>query len=186
MNSRFFYSYMREYFAKYRSKTREKRINFMNYLRVQRQRIIEREREKLLKRIVFWGVLLGGGFLIYDEVYRKKVEISKMTSKLTTFYAPIMLTEPLKESLSCVTLTPNTLDELSNLVSLAYRYHYKVIVRMDELTKREKIIISEKFDSKCLFINLSRLSRVKVDEINSTLYAEAGATCAEVNRVLQS
>jgi hypothetical protein len=82
MNSRYLYGNVREYFAKYRTKTREKRINFMNYLRAQRQRIVEREREKLFKRIAFWGIFLGGSFLIYEEVYRKKVEMSKMNSKL--------------------------------------------------------------------------------------------------------
>lgn len=142
MNSRYFYSNVREYLAKYRTKTKEKRINFMNYLRVQRQKIIEREREKLFKRVVFWGVLLGGSFLIYDEVYRKKVEFSKMNKKLDNFYPAIMLKETLKEGVTCVTLSPKTLDELSNILSLAYRYHYKVIVRMDDVTKREKIIIS--------------------------------------------
>jgi hypothetical protein len=35
---------MKDYLAKYRTKTGEKRINFMNYLRTQRSRIIERER----------------------------------------------------------------------------------------------------------------------------------------------
>jgi hypothetical protein len=44
MSSRYFYRYVKDYFAKYRTKTREKRINFMNYLRVQREKIIERER----------------------------------------------------------------------------------------------------------------------------------------------
>lgn len=127
---------MRDTLAKYRSKTREKRINFMNYLRTQRQKIIEREREKLLKRILFWGIFLGGSFLIYDELYRKKVEFNKMNNKLENFYSAIMVKETLKESLSCVTLSPLTLDELANILSLAYRYHYKVIVRMDQLTKR--------------------------------------------------
>jgi FAD/FMN-containing dehydrogenase len=42
-----------------------------------------------------------------------------------------MVKEALKESVSCITLSPKTIDELSNIVSLAYRYHFKVIVRMD-------------------------------------------------------
>jgi hypothetical protein len=34
--SRYFYRYVKDYLAKYRTKTREKRISLMNYLRVQR------------------------------------------------------------------------------------------------------------------------------------------------------
>ena len=107
-----------------------------------------------------------------------------MSSKLNNFYAGIMVKEELKEDVSCVTLSPKTLDELANIVSLAYRYHYKVIVRMDEITKREKIIISEKFINKCLFLNLSSLNTVKVDSINNTVYVEAGAICLAVNQTL--
>lgn len=107
-----------------------------------------------------------------------------MTSKLNNFYSGIMVKEELKEDVSCVTISPKTLDELANIISLAYRYHYKVIVRMDEVTKREKIIISEKFINKCLFLNLSSLKNVKVDSINNTVYVEAGATCLAVNQTL--
>lgn len=38
--------------------------------------------------------------------------------------------------MTCITLSPKTLDELANIVSLAYKYHYKVMVRMEEVTKR--------------------------------------------------
>ena len=95
-----------------------------------------------------------------------------------------MVKEELKEDVSCVTISPKTLDELANIISLAYRYHYKVIVRMDEVTKREKIIISEKFINKCLFLNLTSLNTVKLDSINNTVYVEAGATCLAVNQTL--
>lgn len=54
-------------------------------------------------------------------------------------------------------LKPKTIDELTNIISLAFRYHYKIIVRMDDLPKREKIIICEQFDGKCIFINLTML-----------------------------
>lgn len=170
MAPRFLFSSMKDYLAKYRIKTRQKRINFMNYLRTQRQRIIERQRSKLVKRIIFWTIFLGSSYLIYNQIYRKKVEINKMNSKLNNFYATIMLRESLKEDLSCITLTPKTIDQLTNIVSLAYRYHYKVIVRMDAVTKREKIIISQKFDTKCLFINLSQLNAIKINDINNTIY----------------
>jgi FAD/FMN-containing dehydrogenase len=96
-----------------------------------------------------------------------------------------MLRESLKEDVSCITLAPKTLDELANIVSLAYRYHFKVIVRMDEMTKREKIIISEKFVNKCLILNLSSLDRVRIDEENHTVYAETGTTCGIVNSALE-
>ena len=65
-----------------------------------------------------------------------------MNGKLDNFYPSILLKESLKEGVSCITIWPKTVDELSNIVSLAYRYHYKIIVRMDEVTKREKIITS--------------------------------------------
>jgi hypothetical protein len=63
------------------------------------------------------------------------------------------------------------LDELANIVSLAYRYHYKVIVRMDEISKKEKITITEQFDGKCLFLNLAALNRIEVNPLNNTVYS---------------
>ncbi len=55
---------------------------------------------------------------------------------------------------------------------------------MDAVTKREKIIISEQFDTKCIFLNLSHLNAVKINDINNTVYVEAGATCSQVNNIL--
>lgn len=89
MNSRVFSSTMKEYITKYRTKTKENRIKFMNYLRFQRKQIIERERQRLVKRIIFWSVISVSGYLIYNEIYRKKVEIAKMSSKLDNFYSAI-------------------------------------------------------------------------------------------------
>ncbi len=41
---------------------------------------------------------------------------------------------------------------------------------MGDLPKREKIIMSEQFDGKCLFLNLSTLNQQSINEANSTLY----------------
>jgi hypothetical protein len=172
---------VREYFIK----TREKRIKLMNYLRSERQRIIERERQKMWRRMLFWGAFLGTSYFFYNEVYCKNLEIRKMNKKLDNFYAPIMDREILKDELTVISLRPNNIDELTNLVSLAYRYHYKIIIRMSDLPKREKIIMCDQFQSKCLFINLSLLQQASIDPINSTLYIETGASCSKVNSLLQ-
>lgn len=66
MSSRFGFRAFRESLVKYRLQTREKRVNLMNYLRKERQRIIERERSKLFKRFTFWGVFLGVGYFMYN------------------------------------------------------------------------------------------------------------------------
>lgn len=178
------YSKVKDALLRYRLKTKEKKAHFMEYLREERQKIVARERKKLVRRMLFWAVFLGGGSLIYEEIYRKKVEKSKMTKKLDHLYGGICQREELREELSATLLSPQTLDELANIVSLAYRYHYKVIVRMDDISKKEKINITEQFDGKCLFLNLAALSRVDINPINNTVYSEAGATCQQVNHHL--
>ncbi len=62
----------------------------MNYLRTQRQQIIENERKKLVRRLLFWTIFLGTSYTIYNEIYRKKLEISKMNNKLNNIYSSIM------------------------------------------------------------------------------------------------
>jgi len=52
-----------------------------------------------------------------------------MDNKINDFYSEITSRETLKDGLVCTTLAPATVDQLANLLSLAYRYHYKVIVR---------------------------------------------------------
>ena len=81
-------------------------------------------------------------------------------------------------------LKPITLDELTNIISLAYRYHFKVIVRMGDLSKREKIIMCEHFGNKCLFINLALLNSFSIDNVNSVLNVESGASCQQINQEL--
>ena len=185
MSSRHMLGKFRDTFTKYRLKTRQKRINIMNYLRTERLKIMQRERKKMWNRTIFWTVFLGGGYVIYKQIYQKKMQITKMNRKLDRFYMGILQRELLKDELKCTILRPTNIDELTNLVSLAYRYHYKVIVRMDEITKREKIIMCEQFGGKCLFINLSQLDCCKIDEVNHTLYVQSGASCFKVNQALQ-
>ncbi len=62
----------------------------MNYLRLERQKIIERERQKLFRRMVFWSVFLSSTYFIYSEIYAKKMEINKMNQKLDNIYSPIL------------------------------------------------------------------------------------------------
>jgi len=84
---------MKDYITKYRLKTKEKKTILFNYIREERQKIIERERKKLFHRLLFWATLLGGGFLVYNEIYSKKVEISKMESKISRLYSEVMVKE---------------------------------------------------------------------------------------------
>ena len=81
---------LRDYLSKYRLKTREKRQSFMNYIRVERQNIIQRERQKMFKRLVFWTAFLGSSYIVYNEIYRKKMEMGKMNRKLDHIYPSIM------------------------------------------------------------------------------------------------
>ena len=90
MSSRFAFGKFRDTLTKYRLKTREKRISLINYLKTERHKIVERERKKMFNRIIFWTVFLGGGYLIYKEIYQKKMEITKMNRKLDNFYAGIL------------------------------------------------------------------------------------------------
>lgn len=80
MSSR--YAKMKDYFSKYKIKTKEHRLSLMNFLKTQRQIIIARERVKLRKRLLFWSIFLGGTYVIYNEIYRKNVETRKMGNKL--------------------------------------------------------------------------------------------------------
>jgi hypothetical protein len=91
------YSKVKEALLRYRLKTKEKKAHFMEYLRQERQNIVARERKKLVRRMLFWAVFLGGGSLIYEEIYRKKVEKSKMSKKLDHLYASICEREDLRE-----------------------------------------------------------------------------------------
>jgi len=131
MSSRFGMKQFRDYVTSYRIKAREKRVNFVKYLKDERHKIIERERKKMWNRMLFWGIFLGGSYFIYNEIYRKKMEITKMNRKLDFIYPNILEKETLKNDLVCIKVHPKNIDELTNLVSLAYRYHYKIIVRMD-------------------------------------------------------
>lgn len=87
MSSR--YSKMKDYIAAYRIKGSEKRRVFMNYLSTNRTRILGRYKEQMRQRVVFWGLLLGGGWLFYDTLYRKRLEINKMSGKLDHIYPNI-------------------------------------------------------------------------------------------------
>lgn len=59
-----------------------------------------------------------------------------MAAKLDNLYGAIMVKEHLKDDLYSTFLFPKNLDELANILSLAYRYHYKIIVRMDNISKK--------------------------------------------------
>ena len=90
MSSRFGMKQFRDYMTNYRTKAREKRQNFVNYIKDERSRIIERERKKMWNRMLFWGIFLGGSYFIYNEIYCKKMEITKMNRKLDNIYPNIM------------------------------------------------------------------------------------------------
>lgn len=131
MSSRFSMKQFRDYVTSYRIKAKEKRVNFVKYLKDERHKIIERERKKMWNRMLFWGISLSCGYFLYNEIYRKKMEITKMNRKLDFIYPNILEKETFKNALVCIKVQPKNIDELTNLVSLAYRYHYKIIVRMD-------------------------------------------------------
>ena len=60
------YVKLKDYVKTYTLKTKDYRVRFKNYIKVQRERIVAREREKFRKRIIFWSIFLGGGYFIYD------------------------------------------------------------------------------------------------------------------------
>jgi hypothetical protein len=66
--------------------------------------------------------------------------MNKMDGKLMNFYSGIMEKEILKGELTFTMLRPKNIDELTNIVSLAHKYRYNIIVRMEEITKRGKIL----------------------------------------------
>jgi len=41
---------------------------------------------------------------------------------------------------------------------------------MDDISKKEKIKMSEQFNTKCLFLNLTSLNKKQINDINNTLY----------------
>ena len=110
MSSRFGMKQFRDYVTNYRLKAREKRLNFVKYLKDERSRIVERERKKMWNRMMFWSIFLGGSYLIYNEIYRKKMEITKMNRKLDFIYPNIMEKETLKTDLICIKVQPKNID----------------------------------------------------------------------------
>lgn len=116
----------------------------------------------MLKRILYTAAFGTTIYLIYEEIYRKSIEIKKMTKKLKNLYANITENEPISDDINATHLKPNNIDELTNLVSLAHRYHYKIVVGTDH-PKKEKIAISEQSNGKCLFIDLSKLKNVSIN-----------------------
>ena len=41
------------------------------------------------------------------------------------------------------------------------------------------------FGNKCLFINLSLLNSCSIDEVNSVIKVESGASCQDINKELE-
>lgn len=105
MSSR--YSKTKDYFMKYRIKTLENKTKFFNYLR---QRIIQRERRKIFNILLFWTPLIGGAYLIYNEIYSKIIERRAMESKIQKLYSQILIKEELKLELACSIVSPKNID----------------------------------------------------------------------------
>lgn len=67
------YTKMKDAWKAYKIQTREKRANFLNYLKNEKQNIIKRERQRLF-RITFWTLSLGAlTYLIYEKIYSKRI-----------------------------------------------------------------------------------------------------------------
>jgi hypothetical protein len=134
----------------------------------------------MIRRVIFWGALVCGGYLTYALLYQKRVDINKMVAKIHNFYHPIMTRVELESGIEIINLAPKIIDELSNIISLVYKYHEKIVVSLN-MSNKDKVKIQESYDNKIIFIDLSNLNKIQINEINNLVRVETGSKCKQIN-----
>lgn len=66
---RYGFGNFREMVSKYRIKSRQNRVNFVNYWNRQRERISDIRQRRMPKPVYLWCIILSLGFLFYSRKY---------------------------------------------------------------------------------------------------------------------
>jgi hypothetical protein len=69
LSVRYGFGNFREMVSKYRMKSRQNRVNFVNYWNRQRERISDIRKRRMPKPVYLWCIFLSLGFFFYYKKY---------------------------------------------------------------------------------------------------------------------
>lgn len=161
MNRLNFVKNFKAYTLRMKDRRQQNMAMLRSYLKKQRSIIIQNTRRRMLKGVMWIG-LLSVSYYFAHKIYSQKLEVKQMEKKLLRLYPSIATKIQAEGNNEVYYVVPEYDDQLANIIEMCWKYHFKVIVNtelIDPQMKNQKINqfltgIPEPVKDKCLIINL--------------------------------